>query len=173
PTFAYLMLGDSPDQYAIDRHHLSPLLPFVFFGSALGARRIGLIVRWLQQTITPARRKAELQERDPVPPTDSRPTVRSSPSRPATIIAALGRRYDASLYTPTHHTHLLQAMPAKIEWQPNQLSPDTHTITLPEARVRTPLYFQVGLYNLKTGARLPITNRGLPGGSDYVEFTSP
>ncbi|HVB97551.1 MAG TPA: hypothetical protein VNG11_07440 [Chloroflexota bacterium] len=59
------------------------------------------------------------------------------------------------------------------EWQPNQLIPDTHTITLPEARVRTPLHFQVGLYNLKTGARLPITNRGLPGGSDYVEFTSP
>src|SRR4029077_1184849 len=40
PVFGYLLLADSPDQYAIDRHYLSPLLPFLFFGAALGLARL-------------------------------------------------------------------------------------------------------------------------------------
>jgi uncharacterized membrane protein len=40
PVFGYLLLADSPDQYAIDRHYLAPLLPFLFFGLVLGMARI-------------------------------------------------------------------------------------------------------------------------------------
>jgi uncharacterized membrane protein len=48
PVFGYLLLADSPDQYAIDRHYLAPLLPFLFFGLAVGIARITspLSTRW-------------------------------------------------------------------------------------------------------------------------------
>ncbi len=45
PVFGYLLLADSPDQYAIDRHYLSPLLPFLFFGCALGVERLAKVFR--------------------------------------------------------------------------------------------------------------------------------
>jgi uncharacterized membrane protein len=41
PVFGYLLLAESPDQYAIDRHYLSPLLPFLWFGAVLGVQRVG------------------------------------------------------------------------------------------------------------------------------------
>ena len=31
---------------------------------------------------------------------------------------------------------------------------------------------EAGLYDVKTGKRVPITSRGMPGGSDYVYFES-
>jgi uncharacterized membrane protein len=40
PVFGYLLLAESPDQYAINRHYLAPLLPFLFFGLALGIARV-------------------------------------------------------------------------------------------------------------------------------------
>jgi hypothetical protein len=43
PVFGYLLLADSPDQYAIDRHYLAPLLAPLFFALVVGLRRIG---RW-------------------------------------------------------------------------------------------------------------------------------
>jgi hypothetical protein len=43
PVFGYLLLAESPDQYAIDRHYLTPLLPFLWFGAVLGVRTMG---RW-------------------------------------------------------------------------------------------------------------------------------
>jgi uncharacterized membrane protein len=40
PIFGYLLLSESPDQFAINRHYLVPLLPFLFFGSVLGLRQV-------------------------------------------------------------------------------------------------------------------------------------
>ena len=39
PVFGYLLLAESPDQYAINRHYLTPLLPFLFFGTVVGLER--------------------------------------------------------------------------------------------------------------------------------------
>src|SRR5207249_4180755 len=40
PVFGYLLLAGVPDQHAIDRHYLTPLLPFLAFGAYLGIARI-------------------------------------------------------------------------------------------------------------------------------------
>ncbi len=356
PTFAYLMLGDSPDQYAINRHYLSPLLPFLFFGSSVGAERLGLLARKIDHSLTlfsGARGKGNFipqgVEQSNTPPLPLRESGARGEGSPTATLAAglialaslagtywfgptpLGRAYDPALYTPSHHTHqlaeLLAAVPGGAsvstsrnllswfserqavyrypqiqqadyvlldwrqlrfpivyqaddgafprllqsseyqivasgsgavlfarqgllpspaftqeptlfanqivlkgyqihryptdhvldvtlfwqatvrppisytvfvhaideqgesigqndsmpldnlfptnDWRAGQLVPDTHSLTLPDSLASARLHFQVGLYDLKTGVRLPITSRGLPGGSDFVEFTSP
>jgi hypothetical protein len=55
-------------------------------------------------------------------------------------------------------------------WQPGRVVPDTHAIALRRSVPVADLRVEAGLYDLKTGARLPITSRGLGGGADYVEL---
>ena len=55
-------------------------------------------------------------------------------------------------------------------WIPGRVVPDTHVITLRSPRPADAVRVQAGLYDTETGQRLPITSRGMPGGSDYVTF---
>jgi uncharacterized membrane protein len=43
PVFGYLLLATSPDQYALNRHYLVPLVPLLFFGAVLGLGRVATL----------------------------------------------------------------------------------------------------------------------------------
>jgi uncharacterized membrane protein len=132
PAFGYLLLGDSPDQYAIDRHYLTPLLPFLFFGAVVGSRRVGVT------GLTPG------------PSLPSNPLLQGEPSsemergdgggtlsnpgafrRAAVLLACalfvacagasyligptpFGRRFDARAFTITEHSHQIGRLMAEI-----------------------------------------------------------
>ncbi|MDO8673326.1 MAG: DUF2079 domain-containing protein [Dehalococcoidia bacterium] len=55
-------------------------------------------------------------------------------------------------------------------WEPGRVVPDTHVNLVKNDLPSTNLRIRVGLYDPYTGARLPITSRGLPGGADFVEI---
>jgi hypothetical protein len=56
-------------------------------------------------------------------------------------------------------------------WQPGRVIADTHTVALRRNVPASDLRVEAGLYDLKSGARLPITARGQAGGADYVDLT--
>ena len=55
-------------------------------------------------------------------------------------------------------------------WLPGHVLPDTHWIRINGPIPSTGARVEAGLYDLKTGARLPITAREIAGGADWVEF---
>ncbi|HVC32927.1 MAG TPA: DUF2079 domain-containing protein [Chloroflexota bacterium] len=316
PVFGYLLLGDSPDQYAIDRHYLTPLLPFLFFGGALGLARIrrglgavaergptaitlaGILlaasatasyligptpfargydpraftatahaaqIRRLMREIPagasvsasrnllswfserghvyrfPQLGDAEYvlldwrelrypavfsQDDDALGHLLSSPNYRMIDSAGATTLFQRGdpSAWSDTARTPTRFGDLIDLLDARSQttqggtavevtlywralkrpskqytvfvhvltdqgtllgqgdswpldnlyptdmWPPGHVIPDTHTVALRQPVSSGGFHVEVGLYDLKTGARLPITARGLPGGVDEVDL---
>jgi hypothetical protein len=311
PVFAYLLLAESPDQYAINRHYLAPLLPFLFFGAVVGIERIkwrgdggrvalaalallfslgesyaigptplgrgydarafavtehtrqaqALIARvpsgavvsttrnllsWFsasdrvyrfpetgdaeyvlydprdlrypaiydaddgaltQLLASPSYRLIAnqgaamlFQRADPYAwSADPEKLTRFADSvelgRCQTTMSADGKSVEVTFYWRALHrlnaqytvfihvddtsgTTIGQADSWPIDkiyptdlWQPGRVVPDTHAVPLSRSVPAANLRVEAGLYDLKSGARLPVTSRGLGGGADYVELT--
>jgi uncharacterized membrane protein len=137
PVFGYLLLADDPSQYAIDRHYLAPLLPFLFFGAALGLTRLARgIGSWLRgitppPTPSPARRGGDLTAAQRPSPTllvgegiggGVIPAILLSVALLALGLASeyrfgptpFGRAYNPEAFTPSPHTAELQRLVAQV-----------------------------------------------------------
>lgn len=152
PVFGYLLLAESPDQYAIDRHYLTPLLPFLFFGTVVGLRRVapgtseavtrenasprrhrglgGNAEKTMLFSLRTVRRRCASVANEPGRPATKFETLPGSEWPEAVVAGVLlvacaaasyligptpiGRRYDAKAFTSDVHTVEMRSLIAEI-----------------------------------------------------------
>ncbi|MGH2461841.1 MAG: DUF2079 domain-containing protein [Chloroflexota bacterium] len=127
PVFGYLLLAESPDQYAIDRHYLSPLLPFLFFGCVLGVERVAAIGTKRLNSLPygptdrpitrDTSRGSATASREKRPPAPGRAIAVAACVLAASALASyligptpFGRKYDGVAFTATEHTEQVRRL---------------------------------------------------------------